>query len=69
MILSTIVMQGNTLTAPEKQSFKSYKKLKTKDYRAPDLAEGREGQRRDRAPVSPLFAREQTDCAGLVFSG
>jgi hypothetical protein len=67
MILSAIVAQGNTLTAPEKQSLTSYTKRKTKELRAPGLAEGLEGQRLDRAPASPSFARGQTACAGQVF--
>jgi hypothetical protein len=73
MILSTIVAHGNTLTALEKQSLESYKRLKTKELsvqgRAEGRAEGRDDQQFYRVAASLPFVRRRLPVLAMVLGG
>jgi hypothetical protein len=67
MILSTIVAHGNTLTALEKQSLESYKRLKTKELSVQGRAEGRDDQQFYRVAASLPFVRRRLPVLAMVF--
>jgi len=67
MILSTIVAHGNTLTAPEKQSLKSYKRLKTKELSVRGSAESGDDQQVYRVSASLPFVPGRLPVLAMAF--